>query len=174
MNLGRAALARELAGPALISLVALALLWKSREIGMPANLEGISPAFWPKMALLGILAGAGIKSAEVLLRSRAAKEPIEETHEGVSPVRAGIAIALCLVTVVLIDAIGFALANFIFLLAFLRVAGLKSNISSGITALVATIAMLYIFVKLVYVPLPRGWGAFEDSTIALYRLLGIF
>ena len=34
--------------------------------------------------------------------------------------------------------------------------------------------VLYVFVKVVYLPLPKGVGIFEELTVTLYRLLGIF
>lgn len=37
-----------------------------------------------------------------------------------------------------------------------------------------TIGLLYLFVKVVYLPLPKGDGFFEAVTLALYRLLHIF
>ena len=40
--------------------------------------------------------------------------------------------------------------------------------------MVVTVSLLYLFVKVVYLPLPRGQGVVEDLTIALYRLLRIF
>ena len=170
-----AALARGLTGPTLIALVALALLWESGEIPIPANFGGVSPALWPRMALLGILTGVGIRSFEVINRYRAApRETENEAQQSFSPLRAGIIVAICIITVLLIDIAGFAIANFVFLLVFLRVVGVRSNTTSLLIAVAATIGMLYFFVKLVYVPLPRGAGAFEDITIALYRLLGIF
>jgi hypothetical protein len=39
---------------------------------------------------------------------------------------------------------------------------------------VGTVILLYVFVKLVYLPLPKGAGPLEGLTIALYRALGIF
>jgi hypothetical protein len=41
-------------------------------------------------------------------------------------------------------------------------------------ALGGTIVLVYTFVRLVYLPLPKGGGAFEAMTLALYRALGVF
>ena len=42
------------------------------------------------------------------------------------------------------------------------------------TALLGTVVLLYIFIKLVYLPFPKGDGPFERLTLSLYRALGIF
>jgi hypothetical protein len=42
------------------------------------------------------------------------------------------------------------------------------------TAVLGTVILLYTFIKLVYLPFPKGAGPFERVTRALYRALGIF
>jgi hypothetical protein len=37
-----------------------------------------------------------------------------------------------------------------------------------------TVGLLYLFVKLVYLPLPKGDGPLEVVTLGLYRVLRIF
>ena len=37
-----------------------------------------------------------------------------------------------------------------------------------------TTGLLYVFVKVVYLPLPKGEGPFEALTLALYRALRLF
>jgi putative tricarboxylic transport membrane protein len=44
----------------------------------------------------------------------------------------------------------------------------------GLISVLGTIGILYFFVKLSAMPLDRGKGAFEQATVALYRLLGIY
>jgi hypothetical protein len=39
---------------------------------------------------------------------------------------------------------------------------------------VGTVLLLYIFVKFVYLPLPKGDGLFESFTLALYGALHLF
>ena len=40
--------------------------------------------------------------------------------------------------------------------------------------LVGVVALLYLFVRLVYLPLPKGDGPFEAVTLALYRALRLY
>jgi hypothetical protein len=39
---------------------------------------------------------------------------------------------------------------------------------------VGTVLLLYVFIKFVYLPLPKGDGLFESFTLALYRALYLF
>lgn len=163
--------ARTLVALAIIALTALLLLWYSKDIS-PGQVERVGPAFWPTLALLGILVGVAIKCVETLRRHRS--EPSEAAIEDIDLRTAFTAIASCIIGVALIEFAGFVIANFVFLLMFLRIAGLKRKMAQVTVAASGTVAMVYLFVKLVYVPLPRGIGPFEDATIMLYRLLGIF
>ena len=52
--------------------------------------------------------------------------------------------------------------------------GIRSPLLLGLHAGGGTVALLYLFVKLVYLPLPKGDGPFEALTLALYRALRIF
>lgn len=174
-HLALVALRRKLVALALIALTALGLLWQSKEIPLADQAERIGPAFWPALALVGVLLGVGIRCVELLLRHRSGRSDAAFEHaEGMDLRRAFIAIAVCITAVALIEFAGFVIANFLFLLAFLQITGLKSKANCLLIAAGGTVVMVYIFVKLVYVPLPRGSGFFEDATIMLYRLLGIF
>jgi hypothetical protein len=42
-----------------------------------------------------------------------------------------------------------------------------------LTSVLGTIFLLYLFVKIVYLPLPKGQWFFDDMTIFLYRVLHI-
>ncbi len=53
----------------------------------------------------------------------------------------------------------------------MRVAGLKKKLPLLLTSALGTTFLLYLFVKVVYLPLPRGYWFFDDLTIFLYRIL---
>jgi hypothetical protein len=40
-------------------------------------------------------------------------------------------------------------------------------------SVIGTAALVYVFAKIVYLPLPKGWGFFEDISLAIYRALFI-
>lgn len=82
-------------------------------------------------------------------------------------------IAVVVGAVAAMDLIGFLLANLIFLLLFMHIAGVKKKIPLFLISGLGTIFLLYLFVKVVYLPLPKGYWFFDDLTIFLYRVLQI-
>ena len=82
-------------------------------------------------------------------------------------------IVMVLAAVVCVDNLGFPIANFLFLLVFMRIAGLKRKIPLFLISFLGTIVLLYLFVKVVYLPLPKGQWFFNDLTIVIYRALRI-
>ncbi|MGB9698924.1 MAG: tripartite tricarboxylate transporter TctB family protein [Thermodesulfobacteriota bacterium] len=133
----------------------------------------LGPAFWPKISLILLMAGCLIKAGE-LFRERRRKFSQEEKNPPLPPVdipRLIIMICLVIFSVVWMELLGFLLANSLFLLLFMRITGVKKKIPLLLTSALGTIFLLYLFVKIVYLPLPRGQGIFNDLTIYLYRLL---
>lgn len=70
--------------------------------------------------------------------------------------------------------IGFAFATAALIVYWLIMDGLRKPMTVALTAILGTIGMLYLFVKVTYAPLPRGEWFFDDMTVAIYRALGIF
>jgi putative tricarboxylic transport membrane protein len=85
-----------------------------------------------------------------------------------------VAIALIVLYVMATPIVGFALATTLFIAAFMYVCGMRSATALGLAALLGTTALLYLFIRLVYLPLPKGEGPFEAVSLTLYRALGIF
>ena len=76
--------------------------------------------------------------------------------------------------VVAIPVIGFALATVAFFLVWLPFGSVRKPYVVASIAIIGTIALLYVFVKLTTLPLERGIGVFDSVTVALYRVLGIY
>lgn len=164
-----------LKGPLLIFLFALFFYFladKIEQVPIPGQL---GPAFWPKMILILLMVSCGIKAREIL--AARGKEEVEITGEEppkeVNTLKLGAMIAMIIAVVLSMEAIGFLLANFLFLLLFMHIAGLRKIFSLVLTSVLGTVLLLYIFVKVVYLPLPKGQWFFTDFTIFLYRLLYI-
>lgn len=133
----------------------------------------LGPAFWPKVSLILLMVGCLIKVGE-LFREGTLKVALEEKASLLPPVnvlRLFIMIGLVIFSVIGMDLLGFLFANFLFLLFFMAITGVKKKSSLLFISLLGTILLLYLFVKIVYLPLPRGQGIFNDLTIYLYRLL---
>lgn len=167
-------------GPGMFAVAAILLFLETAGIPADKTSQSVGPTFWPKMALAGMFLGAVIKCSEISWAYRhreKRRSPVVEDPPAVAPTapaKAMLVIGLCILAVLMMEMIGFALANFLFLTIFLPVAGMRSKVRSLFVGLGGTLAILYFFLKVLYVPFPRGVGIFDGITVSLYRLLGIF
>jgi putative tricarboxylic transport membrane protein len=166
---------KSLIGPLLIFLLAVYFYFLAGKIDEPPGPEHLGAAFWPKMLLIFLMVSCAIKGGEILKARRS--EGAEGTPAGsraeVDIPKLAAMIAMVIAGVYFMDIIGFPLSNFIFLLLFMRIAGVRKKVPLLLTSVLGTIFLLYLFVKIVYLPLPKGQWFFDDMTIFLYRLLHI-
>jgi hypothetical protein len=166
---------KSLIGSLLIFLLAVYFYFLAGQIDAPPGPEQLGAAFWPKMMLIFLMVGCGIKAGEILLSRRKAGTggtPAELRPEVNTPKLAAM-ILMVIAGVFFMDIIGFPLCNFIFLLLFMRIAGLRKKVPLLLISVLGTVFLLYLFVKIVYLPLPKGQWFFDDLTIFLYRVLHI-
>jgi len=97
-----------------------------------------------------------------------------EVPPRVSAARLALGMACILAYVIAAPWLGFPVATIAFITAFMVVAGARGVPGIAATALLGTVILLYTFIKLVYLPFPKGAGPFESVTLALYRALAIF
>ena len=133
----------------------------------------LGPGFWPRLALIGLAVACLLKLRE---ERRAGKGGMEssEVLPRVSASRLALGMACILAYVIAAPLLGFPLATAAFITAFMVVAGARGVPGIAATAVLGTVLLLYTFIKLVYLPFPKGAGPFERVTLALYRALGIF
>ena len=155
----------------------LALYYVAPGVDLAAMTRGvIGPATWPKAMLLCAAAAAallGLIRQLELLSLRSASEPAGDQtdyHEA----RSIGALALLVGYGVAVPLVGIAWATPVFLAGWLLLGGLRRPLLIGLTSILGTLGILYFFVKVSLMPLDRGKGMFEQATVALYRLLGIY
>lgn len=166
---GFRAIAPPLGGVAL----AVVLYVHGRGLDEAAQPGQLGPGFWPRLVLLGLAASCLAKLiGDVRRRPRTAA--VTDVRPEMSAPKLGVAAGALVLYALAIPTVGFALASVAFIAAFMALAGARSMPAIAATAVLATVAVLYVFVRIVYLPLPKGAGAIENVTIALYRLLGIF
>ena len=156
---------------------ALGLYAGTRDLDQIAREGQLGPGFWPRLALIGLGAGCLAKIVEEWRRhhrSEAAGAAGSEPLPPISRGRLGGGIALILGYVLLTPWVGFPLVTALFIATFMRLGGMRSVRAIAANVLIGTVGLLYLFVKLVYLPLPKGEGPLETFTLALYRALGIF
>jgi putative tricarboxylic transport membrane protein len=141
-----------------------------RQVG-PA--DQIGPGFWPQVLCVGIGIGALVRLGQKL-RSR---EPIvgdaaSEADDLKMP-RVALGIALVVGYVIGMLFLGYILATALFLIAFIYLGGQRKwyVIPLGIAS---SLVFAYVFLKVVYIALPSGVGIFDQLTVLLYELLGVY
>ena len=153
-------------------IVAAALFAGTRGLDDVARGEQLGPGFWPRLVLVGLGLACAAKVVENFRRITPSDRAV-----GLAGVRRGtlaVAISMIVLYVALAPWLGFALVTAGFIAAFMVLAGARSPATVGLGAVAGTVGLLYFFVKLVYLPLPKGDGMFETVTLALYRGLRIF
>jgi putative tricarboxylic transport membrane protein len=132
------------------------------------------PGFWPHMILWGMMFACAAKLVIEVRRARATNGGAKAELPPISRTLLGTSIGLILLYTVLAPIIGFTLSTLLFIAAFMWVSGSRSNWMIGINSVGGTLLLLYLFVKLVYLPLPKGYGMFETLTVALYHALHLY
>lgn len=165
-------------------VVSAGLLLDTRGLDHVARGGQLGPGFWPRLVLAGLGLTCLAKLVAEWRRQRAAAsvEPVmvdtraleAERLPELSRRKLATAIGLIVLYVLATPAVGFALATAGFIAAFMYLCGTRSVAVLAANTAVGTILLLYLFIKFVYLPLPKGEGPFEAMSLALYRALGIF
>ena len=177
-------LGRRVAAPLGGALVSAGLLLDTRGLDHVARGGQLGPGFWPRLVLAGLGLTCLVKGVAEWRRQRAA-DPLRpamvdaraiesERLAELSPRKLVAAIGLIIMYVLAAPAVGFAPATALFIATFMYLCGTRSVTVLAVNTVVGTALLLYLFVKLVYLPLPKGEGPFEAVSLALYRALGIF
>ena len=160
-----------IAAPLLGLILALALYPATRSLDDVARTGSLGPGFWPRLALLGLALACASKAVEEWRRASAraveARDPIS-----IGTLAGGV--ALIVAYTALTPPLGFPLATVLFIAAFMVLAGGRSVVAVVASGVLGTVSLVYVFVKVVYLPLPKGDGPFEALTLALYRVLLVF
>jgi putative tricarboxylic transport membrane protein len=136
--------------------------------------DQIGPGFWPQVLCVGIGLGALVRLGQKL-RSRegwVVGEAATEADELRMP-RVALGIALVVGYVVGMLFLGYILATALFLITFIYLGGQRKwyVVPLGIAS---SLLFAYVFLKVVYIALPSGVGIFDQLTVLLYELLGVY
>lgn len=172
--------------PYLIWLVVAAVLWVlTAQISYDARPGQIGPTFWPRVAI-GLMAFSAIfEIGRQLFSSAPGREiaGIGEALEGSEdddddaprqPHLLLIGVGLTLAFAILVSTLGFVLSTFLYLVAFMYAGRYRNHVLIWTSSLIGTLLFALIFLKLVYVSLPRGTAPFDSVTQFVLNLLGGF
>ena len=162
--------------PEVVLLVAAVYLFVAagnfRQVGNP---DQLSPGFWPQVLCVGIVIGTLVRIGQ---KFRARKRPIvgrvvAEADEDMRMPRVALGIALVVGYIISMLFLGYILATALFLIAFIYLGGQRKWYVIPL-GLVSSVVFAYVFLKVVYIALPSGIGVFDQLSVILYQLLGIY
>jgi len=157
-----------------------------------ASEQRIGPDFWPKaiLALLGLLCAyeitkhlffGGPRAVSGVLQSLMEKADESGAQDDVrdassappSWTRLGAGAGMTLAYVLLVEWLGFFLATAAFLSGFILVGEYRRWGVALAAGVAGSLAMVVVFMKIVYVSLPLGAGPFRALSLALLAALGV-
>ena len=175
---------------AVVGGIAAWLFFEAARIDLQRRAGTLGPDAWPKLVLALLLVVCVYEIVRVFLSPRYREGaagvlqelvrqsvPAQGEAEHLTPparllLLAG-GIGLTALYVAVIRHLGFALATAPYLFAFIAMGGYRRWLVNAAVSGIGTAAMMFFFMKVVYVSLPIGAEPFAQVTIALMRLMGV-
>ena len=175
---------------ALIGACAGFLYHAATQIDFHRRAGTLGPDVWPRLVLGLMIATCVYEIVRTVLfrgrRSGAAgvlQDMVEQSEARYgggyvhvaekSPLLLAAGIVLTALYVWIIQHLGFVLATAPYIAAFIALGGYRRWGVNAAVSLIGTLAMMFFFMKVVYVSLPIGGEPFAQVTLALMRLMGI-
>ena len=142
----------------------------------------IGPDAWPKIVLVLLMATCLWQIGRVVIFGAQPAPPEEADEEApIVPPDAGnfvylawIGIAITAVYAYVMPLLGFFVATAIFIAAIAAIAGrYRKPVPLIVTSIVAPVVLMFVFMRIVYISLPLGRGAFKDLSLILLKVLGV-
>jgi putative tricarboxylic transport membrane protein len=170
--------------PEVVAIALCVPLWMASS-EWTSSVGGPGPAFYPRFLILLLALAMGVRLVQevrTLRRGSTAADddepPLEEGVEMDAALldnrRVLAAIVLSIAYVIGTLYLGWVLATFALVVAFLWLTGKRNPLVNVPVALVFSLGMAFIFVKVVYISLPTGVGVFDQFTGLLFELLGVY
>lgn len=145
----------------------------------------LGPDFWPKLILGLLLLASAYAMVSAWLspplnepgrEPDAAVESLETLEQGMTaghPVLLGWGIALAVAYAALVDKLGFLACTVLFLACFAYVGRYRRHWVIWLTSVLGSIALMFLFMRVVYISLPIGVAPFSAVSLAAMKLMGI-
>lgn len=169
--------------PYALLLGAAAYLYRAAGAFAAAARPGeLGPDVWPRavLAILMIVCICAIVRRGLFLRAATpvAPEPppveVEPAPEAARlPLRLAIGIALTIAYVLTLDTLGFFVATALYLALFMVVGRYLRGRVIVPSAVLGSLAFVFVFMKVVYVSLPLGVGPFKALSLWILALIGV-
>ena len=165
-----------------ISLICIYLYSLANKFQFVTKAGNIGPDFWPKMLLGLTIAVCLFEIIKMAFFSRiksedkaAAKVQVEDAAE-TRRSYPGLLLIGTLMTVLyvyLVNILGFPLCTFLYFALFMFVGRYRKKWAILANSVIGTLALVFIFMKIVYVSLPLGQGPFSAVTFFVLSIMGI-
>jgi hypothetical protein len=163
--------------PYLVALLASAIMYAlTFRITATAPPGTLGPAFWPRVAISLIAIVSAIEMLRIALGGAAAlNSAAEEDGDDAprQPWRLAGGIVLLFAYAAAITTLGYVLASFLLFVALIYIGGYRNHFVIWTTSLLGMAAIAFVFLKVVYVSLPRGVAPFDALTQSILGLIGI-
>lgn len=166
-------------------LALAAVLWAlTGQITYDERPGQLGPAFWPRVAIAVMALAAVAEIVRRLLTPRLdegisgigeALEAGGDDGEAEEPRSAAQLLGAVLLTVgygFVVTTFGFILSTFLFLVAFMYLGRYRNHLVVWASAAIGTLVFAFVFLKIVYISLPRGTAPFDGFTQAVLDLFG--
>jgi putative tricarboxylic transport membrane protein len=138
---------------------------------------GVGPTAWPRVMLLAITVLAVVWMVQEWLgwrRGLGAGISAVPEEGAYSMTKAAAGLVLVVLYGWLLPIVGFPVATTGFMAAWCYLGGIRNPVALLAVPLGGTAALLWMFMGVATMPLPRGTGAFDRASIALLQMLGIY
>ncbi|MBL8564280.1 MAG: tripartite tricarboxylate transporter TctB family protein [Hyphomicrobiaceae bacterium] len=172
--------------PYAVVLGCTAVLWGlTNNITYSAQPGQLPPTVWPRVAITIMAIASLVEIARILLsrKDEDAVAGLGEVIEGAAvhedpgfrlPHLLAGGVLLTLGFAVFVNTLGFLLATFIYLVVFMYLGRYRNHTVIWLGSLIGTLVFAVIFLKLVYVSLPRGTPPFDQVTQFVIHLLSLW
>lgn len=129
-----------------------------------SSAKSLGAAFWPKIILILLLILSCIQFLTILKKWR-----LENKKSLLPPLKVlGRSVLILLCYIISINKLGFLFSTIVFQFVFLYNLGIR-KLSYLVTTPIVITGFLYLFfIKIMYIPLPRGLGLFRDLSLLFY------
>ncbi len=140
--------------------------------------NGLGPGFWPRTMLSALALFSAIWIIHDLWATRRRtrlpmmQPPAEDGHYHMGKALVGL-VGICAYGW-LLPILGFAVATCLFIALWCWFGGTRNLLVVIPITLIGTVGLLWLFMGLALMPLPRGSGVFDGVSIWLLRLVGIY
>jgi len=164
--------------PVVLLVLALTLPGQMFQSDQRPSSIGLGPAFWPDAMLWGLAVFSALWiGRDIWALGRAGRRPTLSLPREDGPYdyrKALVGLVMIVAYGWLLPTLGFAVSTAVFIAIWCLFGGLRNLAVVVPVTLIGTLALLWLFMGLALMPLPRGVGMFDTFSIWLLRATGIY